>query len=83
MKVPEPFDRNHPVNGLTNQREHTPRPGMKEEWLIIYDQILIEREPSQNVDRRADPVNPLRNFVDSRARLSVSDHNSSLSAPDV
>jgi hypothetical protein len=47
---------------------------VKKQGLLIRDQILIESEPAQDMNWGADSINPVRNLVDRRARLSVRDH---------
>jgi hypothetical protein len=50
---------------------------MKQQGLIVHDEVLVEAELSggaRDRDGCVDPVNAIRNFVDVRTRLCIRNH---------
>src|SRR6185312_938453 len=62
-----------------DQWEELALPGMKQQRLLIHDQVLIETElpgAARQGDRRVDAIDAVGNLLDIRAGLAVRDHRS-------
>ena len=69
--VAKVLDRQNAAHRFTNQRKHLSRPGVEEQWFIIHDEVLVEREPACAFDHngRIDAIDPVRNLMHIRPGL--------------
>src|SRR5688572_8739769 len=66
-------DRQHTRHGFSHERKHLSRAGMEEQWFLIDDEILVEREAARafDHDRSVDAIDPFSDLMHIRSRLPV------------
>jgi hypothetical protein len=75
--IPEGLQRDELADGLLHKWKELTRAGMKQQGLIVHDEVLIEAELSggaRDRDGCVDPIDAIRNFVDVRTRLCIRNH---------
>jgi hypothetical protein len=75
----EALDRHHRGDRLAREREGAARAGVKQERLVVHDEVLVEGEAARyrhcfRRQGRADAVDAGGDLVDPRPRLRVGDH---------
>jgi hypothetical protein len=67
------FDRQHACHRFTYEWKHLSGAGMEEQWFIIHDEVLVERESACtfNRNRGVNPIDPVSNLMHIRPGLPV------------
>jgi hypothetical protein len=67
------FDRQHACHRFTHEWKHLSRAGVEEQWVVIHDEVLVERESTCtfNRNRGVNPIDPVSNLMHIRPGLPV------------